>query len=137
MIMRKIIFSFLTLIFILNLTACGVTDLNNTPKNTPSSNSETKIETTEEKYYLTGAELERIDNMFEGNWQGYVGGNLTEYVFANGKFEAYVEIGGQVLSNYGTYKLTNVDMELYYQNGTTKNIEYSVEGDEVIWDLPQ
>lgn len=133
MIMRKIIFVFLTLIFILNLTACGVTDLNNTP----SSNSETKTEVIEEKYYLTGAELERIDNMFEGNWQGYVGGNLTEYVFKDGNFEAYVEIGGQVISNCGTYKLTNVDMELYYQNGTTKNIEYSVEGDEVIWDLPQ
>ena len=105
--MRKIIFSFLTLIFILTLTACGTTYSNNTPKIPPSSNDETKIETTEEKYYLTGAELERIDNMFEGNWQGYVGGNLTEYVFANGKFEAYVEIGGQVLSNYGTYKLTS------------------------------
>ena len=135
--MRKIIFSFLTLIFVLNLTACGSTYSNNAPKTPPSSNDETKIESTEEKYYLTGAELERIDNMFEGNWKGYVGGNLTEYVFANGKFEAYVEIGGQVLSNYGTYKLTNVDMELYYQNGTTKNIEYTVEGDEVIWDLPQ
>ena len=137
MIMRKIIFSFLTLIFILNLTACGTTYSNNALETPPSSNDETKIESTEEKYYLTGAELERIDNMFEGNWQGYVSGNLTEYVFANGCFEAYVEIGGQVISNYGTYKLTNVDMELYYQNGTTKNIEYSVEGDEVIWDLPQ
>ena len=137
MIMRKIIFSFLTLIFILNLTACGTTYSNNAPEIPPSSNDETKTEVIEEKYYLTGAELERIDNMFEGNWQGYVGGNLTEYVFSNGEFEAYVKIGGQVISNYGTYKLTNVDMELYYQNGTTKNIEYSVEGDEVIWDLPQ
>lgn len=137
MIMRKIIFSFLTLILILNLTACGTTYSNNAPKTPSSSNDDAIIESTEEKYYLTGAELERIDNMFEGNWQGYVGGNRTEYVFANGEFEAYVEIGGQVLSNYGTYKLTNVDMELYYQNGTTKNIEYSVEGDEVIWDLPQ
>ena len=137
MIIRKIIFVFLTLIFILNLTACGTTYSNNAPEIPPSSNDETKTEVIEEKYYLTGAELERIDNMFEGNWQGYVGGNLTEYVFANGKFEAYVKIGGQVLSNYGTYKLTNVDMELYYQNGTTKNIEYSVKGDEVIWDLPQ
>lgn len=135
--MRKIIFGVLTLIFILNLTACGTAYSNNTPKTPSSGNDKTKIEAIEEKYYLTGAELERIDNMFEGSWQGYVGGNLVEYVFADGDFEAYVEIGGQVISNYGTYKLTNVDMELYYQNGTTKNIKYSVEGNEVVWDLPQ
>ena len=135
--MRMKFFVMLVFILILNLTGCGTTYSNNTQQTSPSGNNESVMEVVEEKYYLTGYELERIDNMFEGNWQGYVGDNLTEYVFSNGEFEAYVKIGGQVISNYGTYKLTNVDMELYYQNGTIKNIEYSVEGNEVIWDLPQ
>lgn len=120
-------------------SACSatVTTVDNSSANANNNYTTTTTTTTTKvsKYYLSGAELERVETMLEGSWSGKVSGNRVEYDFKDGSFKAYAEIGGQVIQNNGTYRITNVDIELSFQNGTSKVFTYQINGGELALQL--
>ena len=124
---------FLVLAVILTMaSACGATVTTTDNSSANINNNYTTTTTTKvNKYYLTGEELERVETMLEGSWSGKVSGNRVEYNFKGGSFQAYAEIGGQIIQNNGTYRITNVDIELSFQNGTSKVFTYQINGDEL------
>lgn len=82
---------------------------------------------------LTGTEYERINSLMEGMYQFRIStGNLVEYNFEGGSFVCYTQIGGSVIENSGTYKLTEETLILYYQNGTVKDCRWKLNSEGAI-----
>ena len=89
-----------------------------------------------QKTYLTGSEYRKVNNLLEGEWSGYNNNVYTVYSFEDGYFECYSLIGGSRISNYGTYKITNADIEYYYHNGNVGYGAYEIKNGEMTWWFP-
>ena len=88
------------------------------------------------KTYLTGSDYKKVDKLLQGEWSAYNNGVKTVYTFDDGDFECYLEVGGGRIYNSGTYKITNVDIEFYYDNGNVGYSEYEISGNQISWYFP-